>query len=234
MLSWTSRGLNCWKTMCIRFATMLKSEIISFSTSSLLELLYGCEYSELSFFFSIPVRVPGYKSAVTLKVNVEPTPTFVSKTISPSSRLQIFLQIERPRPTPLGFRWALNLSVQNSENMRETSYSGMPVPVSFTETYSMPFSKFFSSSSLRISFSVPITTQAVTKIMPSWVNLQALERRFMQTCWIRYLSAIIVFWGTFIWIYMFLLAAYISITRTTSVTVCLMSHLTGFVVNVPR
>ena len=69
--------------------------------------------------------------------------------------------------------------------------------------------------------------------MPSCVNLQAFDKRFMQTCWILYLSAIIVFCGTLMLIFMLLLAAYISTTLTTSLTICLMSHRTGLILNVP-
>jgi hypothetical protein len=43
------------------------------------------------------------------------------------------LQIERPRPTPFGFKLALNLRVQKSVNIFGISDSGIPVPVSFTE-----------------------------------------------------------------------------------------------------
>ena len=116
--------------MCIRFVTMLKSEIISFSSSSFVFLVFTILEPVVSVSLSSAVRAPGNKSAVTLKVKVEPKPTFDSKTISPFSRLQIFLHIESPRPTPLGFRWELNLRVQKSEKILPNSFSGIPVPVS--------------------------------------------------------------------------------------------------------
>lgn len=78
-----------------------------------------------------------------------------------------------------------------------------------------------------------LSTHELTSMNPSWVNLTAFDNKFIHTYYRRYLSTKIVFLGMFIFICIFLLAAYISITLTTSVTAYLTSHLIGLVVNVP-
>jgi len=53
--------------------------------------------------------------------------------MSPFNKLQIFLQIDKPRPTPFGLRDALDLSVVNSLKSFFASTSEMPQPVSLTD-----------------------------------------------------------------------------------------------------
>ena len=69
---------------------------------------------------------------------------------------------------------------------------------------------------------------------PSFVNLHALDSRFIVTYWIRYLSANTIMLGTLRRMEMFLDAACISITRETSWIVLRKLHRTSLRVNVPR
>ena len=74
----------------------------------------------------------------TWNVKQAPCPGLESTVISPERRLVIFLQIDSPKPTPLGLRWALLCKVQKSLKSLLCSSLGIPTPVSFTETYNIP------------------------------------------------------------------------------------------------
>jgi len=76
-------------------------------------------------------------------------------------------------------------------------------------------------------------THALTVIVPSVVNLQALLSRFMHTYYTRCLSTLTDNLGTSCFSLIFLDAAYISITRATSVRVGYISQRTYLGVKVP-
>ena len=172
-------------------------------------------------------------STATWKVKQQPEPTFDSTVISPERRFTIFLQIDRPRPTPFGLRWALLYRVQKSLKSFPCSSLGIPTPVSLTETYNYPIlsGSSFSVSDNKVAY-LCLTRgsfiQALTVILPSYVNFTAFDKRFMQTYWMRCLSPKINFLGNFMLISVFWLAAYISTTRTTSIIDCWISICTGF------
>jgi hypothetical protein len=66
-------------------------------------------------------------------VKVAPFCGVDSTEISPSKWLTIFLQIERPSPTPFGFKFALLARVPKSVNSELYSSLGIPTPVSEIE-----------------------------------------------------------------------------------------------------
>lgn len=135
----------------------------------------------------------GFFSIETKKVKAAPYPTSDSTLMSPLRRFAIFLQMERPRPTPLGLRWALLFRVPNSWKRLHCSSFGIPTPVSFIEMNSALFLPSSRSSCIVLSdlsrFKVRVglnysgsPSHAVTVIVPSCVNLMELESKFIQTC----------------------------------------------------
>lgn len=122
----SSIELNCFNISYILFATGLISDILSIKP-------LPEPFSKPELLASTCRSFTIYRSALTLNVNLVPTPILDTRVISPLRLLHIFLQIERPKPTPLGFKLALNLRVQKSVNIFGISDSGIPVPVSFTE-----------------------------------------------------------------------------------------------------
>ena len=127
----SSPVLNCLNTICILFTTALISDILSPKPRPVTLCTPELVASPC---FSLTEN----RSALMLKVNVVPKPILDSTEISPCRLLHIFLQMERPRPTPLGFKCALNLRVQKSEKIFGNSVSGIPVPESFTEMKILP------------------------------------------------------------------------------------------------
>ena len=68
-------------------------------------------------------------------VNVVSMPGFVEKETSPPMLLTIVWIVARPMPSP----WPTSLVVKNGWNMRLWHDSGIPPPVSWTETQTWPF-----------------------------------------------------------------------------------------------
>ena len=90
--------------------------------------------TNLNDFNSTQANITKVADTPTWKIKVVPTFSSEVTSMSPWRRLVIFLQVESPRPTPFGLRWALQGSVMKSRKRRPISYLGIPTPVSLTLT----------------------------------------------------------------------------------------------------
>ena len=124
-----------------------------------------------------------------MKLKVEPLPHWDLTQQSPPSCLAIILQIWRPSPTPLVF--IALVESRNPKSLKSYDWSSIliPMPVSLTEIYIIPWLlKSFSSkrlwrSSMSMSDLFWINLHVILMDPPVGVNLRALDCRFKSICW---------------------------------------------------
>ena len=114
-----------------------------------------------------------------------PFPGELTRRISPPSSREISRLIASPSPVPPYFRLVLPSACWNASKMICCLSGGMPMPVSLTEIASTAAARFSSSFS---GFQPPRTGSIVRRTWPCCVNLNALDSRFLMTCWSRFVS----------------------------------------------
>ena len=119
-------------------------------------------------------------------MNVLPLPGELTRRISPPSRRAISRLIARPRPVPPYLRLVLPSACWNASKMICCLSGGMPMPVSVTEKASTGRGPVEVLVLRRSSRSQAGST--VSETWPCWVNLKALDSRFLMTCWSRLAS----------------------------------------------
>src|ERR1700687_1316720 len=110
-------------------------------------------------------QLAGHGRTGSVKVNVEPTPTWLVTQIRPPCSSMNYRERASPSPVPSAFLSAVP-TCRNSSKTASWSSGAIPNPVSVTETST-----------------IPSVDAARTSIRPpSGVNLIAFERRFKRTC----------------------------------------------------
>ena len=112
----------------------------------------------------------------SVKVNVEPYPSFDYTESEPCSCSMILLQMLSPRPCPYPFCFKLAGLVDLNEglNIRSYSSSDIPMPLSVTS--------IFNSTSSESSNSCKLIRTSIESC--GFVNFRAFDRRLIVTCWI--------------------------------------------------
>ncbi len=99
--------------------------------------------------------------------NILPLPSWLLTPIFPPINCTSCAQIARPKPVPPNCRVVEPSACENASKISCWAFSGIPIPVSSTETCNR-----LSSSSFSIK-----ATRAIT--LPCWVNLSALPTRLI-------------------------------------------------------